>query len=55
MDKKLTLKEERALRDRKIVQMVDVEIRTMTAIAKFFGISKQRVKQIYDREKAKDV
>jgi hypothetical protein len=28
---------------------------TMTAVAKWFGISKQRVQQIYIKEKAKDV
>ena len=42
-------------RNAQIVQMVDEHRMTMTAVAKWFDISKQRVKQIYDREKARNV
>jgi len=38
-------------RNAEIVRMIDVKHMTMTAVALWFGISKQRVKQIYDREK----
>ena len=34
-----------------IVHMIDKERMTMTAVAKWFGISKQRVQQIYVKEK----
>ena len=38
-------------RDAVIVHMIDTERMTMTAVAKWFGISKQRVQQIYVKEK----
>ena len=38
-------------RDAVIVHMIDTDRMTMTAVAKWFGISKQRVKQIYVKEK----
>jgi DNA-directed RNA polymerase specialized sigma subunit len=38
-------------RDKEIVRLIDKERMTMTAVAKLFGISKQRVQQIYRREK----
>jgi DNA-directed RNA polymerase sigma subunit (sigma70/sigma32) len=38
-----------------IVHMIDNELRTMTAVAKWFGVSKQRVQQIYSKEKDKNV
>jgi len=44
----------RQKRDEDIVDMVDRQRMTMTAVAKFWGISKQRVQQIYSREKKKD-
>lgn len=54
--KELTPKEySKPKRNAEIVQMIDEELMTMTAVAKRFSISKQRVKQIYDREKAKNV
>ena len=34
-----------------IVHMIDKERMTMTAVAKWFAISKQRVQQIYVKEK----
>jgi|TARA_R110000751_G_scaffold21498_3_gene61642 DNA-directed RNA polymerase sigma subunit (sigma70/sigma32) len=42
-------------RNAEIVKMIDENRMTMTAVAKWFSISKQRVKQIYDRDKAKNV
>jgi hypothetical protein len=42
-------------RNAEIVMMIDEQFMTMTAVAKWFGISKQRVQQIYIKEKAKDV
>lgn len=45
----------RHMRDTEIVTMIDKERMTMTAVGKFWGISKQRVQQIYSREKRKDV
>ena len=45
----------RTVRDADIVTMIDKERMTMTAVGKFWGISKQRVQQIYSREKKKDV
>ena len=42
-------------RDDLMVWMIDHELMTMTAVAKYFGISKQRVQQIHSREKGKDV
>lgn len=38
-------------RDAEIVRLIDKERMTMTAVAKLFGITKQRVQQIYRREK----
>jgi len=38
-------------RNAEIVYMIDVKHMTMTAVAKRFGISKQRIQQIYSREK----
>tara|TARA_R110000787_G_C13101162_1_gene412520 strand:+ start:286 stop:441 length:156 start_codon:yes stop_codon:yes gene_type:complete len=51
----MTDDELRQRRDKEIVDMVDIEKRKMTAIAKWLNISKQRVHQIYTREKAKNV
>ena len=42
-------------RNAEIVMMIDERLMTMTAVAKWFGISKQRVQQIYRKEKSKDV
>ena len=44
----------RQQRDEDIVGMIDRQRMTMTTVAKFWGISKQRVQQIYSREKKKD-
>tara|TARA_R110000823_G_scaffold142086_1_gene271869 strand:- start:71 stop:247 length:177 start_codon:yes stop_codon:yes gene_type:complete len=49
----MTEDEIRKRRDKEIVDMIDVEQRTMTAVAKWLHISKQRVHQIYTREKEK--
>lgn len=38
-------------RNTEIVRLIDKELKTKTAVAKMFGISKQRVQQIYKREK----
>ena len=38
-------------RDTEIVRLIDIERMTMTAVGKLFGISKQRVQQIYRKEK----
>lgn len=38
-------------RDAEIVRLIDIERMTMTAVGKLFGISKQRVQQIYRKEK----
>ena len=38
-------------RNREIVRMIDEDLMTATAVAKWFNISKQRVSQIYNREK----
>jgi len=43
------------MRNKEIVRLVDKQHVTMTAIAKWFGISKQRVQQIYKKEKSADV
>ena len=43
------------MRNKEIVRLVDEQHVTMTAIAKWFGISKQRVQQVYKKEKPKDV
>ncbi len=37
-------------RNKEIVRLVDEERMTKTAVAKRFGITKQRVQQIYQRE-----
>ena len=39
------------LRNVEIVRMIDEQHMTKTAVAKWFNISKQRVWQIYSREK----
>ena len=39
------------LRNVEIVRMIDEQHMTKTAVAKWFNISKQRVWQIYEREK----
>ena len=39
------------LRNSEIVRMIDEQHMTKTAVAKWFNISKQRVQQIYKREK----
>ena len=51
----LTFEEYSKRRNAEIIQMIDNDLMTMTAVAKYFGISKQRVQQIYSREKGKDV
>jgi|TARA_R110000787_G_scaffold12249_1_gene39753 DNA-directed RNA polymerase sigma subunit (sigma70/sigma32) len=51
----LTFKEHRKRRNATIVEMIDDDLMTMTAVAKLFSISRQRVKQIYDKEKARYV
>tara|TARA_R100000935_G_scaffold38511_1_gene59735 strand:+ start:76 stop:228 length:153 start_codon:yes stop_codon:yes gene_type:complete len=45
----------KADRNAEIVRLIDEQRVTMTAVAKWFGISKQRVQQIYKREKARNV
>jgi|TARA_R110000868_G_scaffold137203_1_gene350647 uncharacterized protein (DUF1501 family) len=50
-----TVSEWKRMRNKEIVRLVDKQHVTMTAIAKWFGISKQRVQQIYKKEKAGDV
>ena len=39
------------MRNAEIVRMIDEQHMTKTAVAKWFNISKQRVWQIYEREK----
>jgi predicted cupin superfamily sugar epimerase len=39
------------MRNAEIVRMIDEQHMTKTAVAKWFNISKQRVWQIYSREK----
>jgi len=39
------------MRNAEIVRMIDDQHMTKTAVAKWFNISKQRVWQIYEREK----
>ncbi len=39
-------------RNREIVRMIDEQHMTATAVARWFNISKQRVSQIYNREKS---
>ena len=51
----LTFEEYSKRRNAEIIQMIDNDLMTMTAVAKYFGIPKQRVQQIYSREKGKDV
>tara|TARA_R110000803_G_scaffold195552_4_gene258797 strand:+ start:482 stop:643 length:162 start_codon:yes stop_codon:yes gene_type:complete len=53
MDKKANLPF--AKRNLEIVRMVDERRMTMTAVAVIFNISKQRVQQIYSREKLRHV
>lgn len=38
-------------RNKEIVRMIDEDMMTATAVGKWFNISKQRVSQIYNREK----
>jgi len=38
-------------RNKEIVRMIDEQHMTATAVGKWFNISKQRVSQIYNREK----
>jgi|TARA_R110000751_G_scaffold42715_8_gene98977 DNA-directed RNA polymerase specialized sigma subunit len=52
---KITFEEYSKIRNAEIVQLIEREFMTMTAVAKRFGISKQRVQQIYSREKWKNV
>jgi len=40
------------MRNKEIVNMIDNKFMTKTAVAKWFGVSKQRVAQIYQEEKA---
>jgi DNA-directed RNA polymerase sigma subunit (sigma70/sigma32) len=47
----LTFEEYSKRRTAEIMQMIDRDLMTMTAVAKYFGISKQRVQQIYVKEK----
>ena len=42
-------------RNKDIVWMIDENRMTKTAVAKRYNISKQRVQQIYKREKARNV
>lgn len=39
------------MRNQEIVRMIDKQRMTKTAVARWFGLSKQRVSQIYLREK----
>tara|TARA_R100001377_G_scaffold35253_1_gene19444 strand:- start:339 stop:506 length:168 start_codon:yes stop_codon:yes gene_type:complete len=55
MVEELTGPEYSRRRNAEIVVMIDERRMTMTAVAKWFGISKQRVQQIYSKEKSKDV
>lgn len=45
----------KAVRNAEIVRLIDEQHVTMTAVAKWFNLSKQRVQQIYKKEKAGDV
>jgi len=47
----LTKQTFKKMRDTEIVRMLDENHMTKTAVAKWFNISKQRVWQIYEREK----
>ena len=42
-------------RNKEIVRLIDEQKVTKTAIGKWYNISKQRVQQIYQKEKAKNV
>jgi DNA-directed RNA polymerase specialized sigma subunit len=42
-------------RNKEIVRLIDEQKVTKTAIGKWFKISKQRVQQIYQEEKARNV
>lgn len=42
-------------RNKEIVRMIDEQKMTLTAVAKWFNISKQRVQQIYRKGVASDV
>ena len=42
-------------RNQEIVRLIDKQRMTKTAVAKRYNVSKQRVQQIYKREKARDV
>ena len=55
MVEELTGPEYSRRRNAEIVIMIDENLMTMTAVAKWFAISKQRVQQIYIKEKAKNV
>ena len=52
---KLPDKVYKAERNKEIVRLIDEQKVTQTAVAKWFGISKQRVQQIYQEEKARNV
>ena len=45
----------KAARNAEIVRLIDEQHVTMTAVVKWFGISKQRVQQIYKKAKAENV
>ncbi len=42
-------------RNQEIVRLIDQQRMTKTAVAKRYNVSKQRVQQIYIREKARNV
>jgi|TARA_R110002049_G_scaffold204654_3_gene375176 predicted DNA-binding protein (UPF0251 family) len=42
----------KAVRNAEIIRLIDDERMTMTAVAKWFRISKQRVQQIYKKAKS---
>ena len=42
-------------RNKEIVRLIDEQKVTKTAIGKWYNISKQRVQQIYQKEKSKNV
>ena len=42
-------------RNQEIVRLIDKQRMTKTAVAKRYNVSKQRVQQIYKREKARNV
>ena len=52
---KLPEKVYKAARNKEIVRLIDEQKVTQTAVAKWFKISKQRVQQIYQEEKARNV